>query len=280
MTARSFGLWWGTVEGADIATLAEVAGAAGFGSISSTPAMYFDARARGASDDDLRELLARTGVTVAVIDPLIRGLPGSLDPESVARRFRSTFEYGADDAFRAAEALGARSINVAHYMGAPTPLDQLIDAIAAIGRDARDRGLQVLVEFMPEGGIRNLGDAAAIVAGVAAPNVAIMLDTWHLFRTAGSLDELEQLPPGAIGAVQVGDATAAAWGTGVDPPSADRLLPGQGVVPIREIVTIARRNNPDVVVGIEVFNRASIEASPSDRAAAAAAAMVATLTGV
>ena len=50
MTARSFGLWWGTIEGAGIATLAEVAGAAGFGSISVTPAMYFEARAQGASD--------------------------------------------------------------------------------------------------------------------------------------------------------------------------------------------------------------------------------------
>ena len=278
MTARSFGLWWGTIEGADITTLAEVAGAAGFGTISTTPAMYFDARAQGASDDDLREVLARAGVTVAVIDPLIHGLPGSRDPESVARRFRSTFEYGAQDAFRAAEALGAPFINVAHYMGAPTPLDQLIDAIGAIGADARARGLQVLVEFMPEGGIRNLSDAATIVAGVAAPNVAIMLDTWHLFRTAGSLEDLERLPPGAIGAVQVGDAPAAAWGTGVDPPSADRLLPGHGQVPIREIVAIARRNNPDVVVGIEVFNRASVDAAPLDRATAAAAAMIESLT--
>ncbi|MEO5842997.1 MAG: TIM barrel protein [Acidimicrobiales bacterium] len=273
MTARSFGLWWGTIEGADIATLAEVAGAAGFGTISATPAMYFDARARGASEDDLRRSLARADVTVAVIDPLIHGLPGSRDPESVARRFRSTFEYGAHDAFHAAEALGATSINIAHYMGAPTPLDQLIDAIGTIGRDARDRGLQVLVEFMPEGGIRNLSDAATVVAGVAAPNVAIMLDTWHLFRTSGSLADLERLPPGAIGAVQVGDAPAEAWGTGVDPPSADRLLPGQGAVPIREIVAIARRNNPGVVVGIEVFNRASIDSAPMHRATAAAVAM-------
>lgn len=277
MTARSFGLWWGTIEGAGIATLAEVAGAAGFSTISVTPAMYFDARAQGASDDDLRGLLARANVTVAMIDPLIRGLPGSREPESVARRFRATFEYAAEDAFRAAEALGSPSINIAHYMGAPTPLDQLIDAIGTIGRDADARGLQVLVEFMPEGGIRDLSDAATIVAGVGSPNVAIMLDTWHFFRTAGALDDLERLPQGAIGAVQVGDAPAAAWGTGVDPPSADRLLPGRGAVPVREIVAIARRNNPAVVVGIEVFDRASLESPPLTRARAAAAAMVDTL---
>jgi sugar phosphate isomerase/epimerase len=277
MTARSFGLWWGTVEGADIVTLAEVAGAAGFGSISITPAMYFDARARGLTDADLRAALVRADVTVAMIDPLIHGLPGSRDPASVARRFRATFEHGAADAFQAAQAVGATAVNIAHYMGAPTPLDQLIDAIGAIGRDASDRGLDILVEFMPEGGIRDLADAATIVAGVSAPNVAIMLDTWHFFRTAGALDDLEQLPPRSIGAVQVGDAAAAAWGTGVDPPSADRLLPGLGAVPVRDIVAIARRNNPDVVVGIEVFNRAAIDSEPMDRAVAAAGAMVGSL---
>ena len=277
MTARSFGLWWGTIEGVDIETLAEVAGAAGFGSISITPAMYFDARARGLSYSDLRAVLASADVTVAMIDPLIRGLPGSREPATVARRFRPTFEHGTTDVFQAAQAVGARSINIAHYMGAPTPLDQLIDAIGAIGRDASERGLEILVEFMPEGGIRDLADAAAIVAGVAAPNVAIMLDTWHFFRTAGELADLEQLPPRSIGAVQVGDAAAAAWGTGTDPPSADRLLPGLGAVPVRDIVAIARRNNPDVVVGIEVFNRASIDTEPMDRAAAAAGAMVGSL---
>jgi len=277
MTARSFGLWWGTVEGAGIATLAEVAGAAGFGCISVTPAMYFEALAQGSSNDQLRGLLAQAEVTVAMIDPLIHGLPGSPDPASMAPRFRATFEHGAEDVFRAAEALGARSINIAHYMGAPTPLGELIDAVGAIGRDAAGHGLQVLVEFMPEGSIRDFSDAAAIVAGVAAPNVAIMLDTWHFWRTKGQLADLEQLPPGAIGAVQVGDAPTAAWGTGVNPPSPDRLLPGHGAVPLREIVAIARQNNPDVVIGIEVFNRASVEAAPLDRATAAAVAMAGAL---
>src|SRR5205814_1248927 len=106
------------------------------------------------------------------------------------------------------------------------------------------------------------------------PNVTIMLDTWHFFRTSGELAQLENLPPGAIGAVQVGDAAAAAWGTRVDPPSPDRMLPGEGAVPVREIVAIARRNNPAVVVGIEVFNRSLIDSEPQARAEAAAAAMV------
>jgi sugar phosphate isomerase/epimerase len=273
MTAHSFGLWWGTIEGAGAETLATVAGDAGFGTISITPAMYFDARARGQSDDTLRGIFAHAGVTVAMIDPLIRGLPGARDPSSVPRRFRSTFEHDAADAFRAAEAVGAKAINIAHYMGAPTPIDALTEAVAAIASDAGERGLAVLVEFMPEGAIRDLADAAAIVGGAARSNVTLMVDTWHFFRTGGDADQLDALPPGTIGAVQVGDAPADAWNSGTEPPSADRLLPGRGAVPIRDIVARARRNNPDVVVGIEVFDRASIDADPLVRARAAASAM-------
>jgi sugar phosphate isomerase/epimerase len=257
--------------------LAEVAGTAGFGSISVTPAMYFTAREQGLSDGQLRELLAHANVTVAIIDPLIHGLPGAPDPASMGRRFRATFEHGEDDAFRAAEALGATAVNIAHYMGAPTPLGELSATIGEIARRAADRGLKVFVEFMPEGGIGDLAAAAEIVARVDAPNVAVMLDTWHFFRTAGELAHLEQLPPGAIGAVQVGDAAPDIWGIGARATSADRLLPGTGVVPIRDIVAIARRNNPSVIVGIEVFNRTSSELPALTRATAAAAAMLTSL---
>src|SRR4051794_16283255 len=160
MTGRSYGLWWGTIEGATLPELAEVAGAAGFGSISVTPAMYFAARDGGLSDAQLRDLLARADVTVALIDPLIHGLPGAPDPASMGRRFRATFEHGEDDAFLAAEALGATAVNIAHYMGAPTPLAELSATIADIARRAADRGLGILVEFMPEGGIGDLAAAA------------------------------------------------------------------------------------------------------------------------
>jgi len=273
MTVRSYGLWWGTIEGATLPELADVAGAAGFGSISVTPAMYFAAREAGLSDAELRDLLTRADVTVALIDPLIHGLPGAPDPASMGRRFRATFEHGEDDAFLAAEALGATAVNIAHYMGAPTPLAELSATIADIARRAADRALGILVEFMPEGGIGDLAAAAEIVARVDAPNVAVMLDTWHFFRTAGELAQLERLPSGAIGAVQIGDAAATTWGVGAKVTGADRLLPGTGVVPVRDIVAIARRNNPSVIVGIEVFNRASSELPALTRATAAAAAM-------
>jgi sugar phosphate isomerase/epimerase len=187
----------------------------------------------------------------------------------VGPRFRSTFEYGEDDCYRAADALRAGAVNVAHYLGAPTEVAELTDAIGAIAVRAAGRGLEVFVEFMPEGAIPDLATAAAIVAGVNTDNCRIMFDTWHHWRCGGRAEELRELPPGAIGAVQLSDALDDVHATWTQPPTRDRLLPGDGVVPLGEIVRLARANRPDVLLGLEVFNRAFADLPFDERAARA-----------
>ena len=235
---KSLGLWWGTVEGAGIPELAGAARAAGFDQISVSPPLYFAARASGATDAELRRVLSDNGLSVAMLDPLIRGLPGSPLPEQVARRFRATFEHGEVACFRAAA-----------------------------------RGLEVWIEFMPDGGIPDLATAYEILRTVGSPNLGLTIDTWHLFRTGIEVEELRRLPPGSIRALQVADAHADLRGTGTKPPSADRLLPGAGATPLREIVAIALENHADVAIGVEVFDRARLAQPPLERAQAAARAL-------
>jgi sugar phosphate isomerase/epimerase len=260
--------------------LAASASRAGFTDISITPSMYYIARAQGCTDAELRAELDDHGVSVAVIDPLIRGLPGSLSPDAVGPRFRSTFEHGEDDCYRAAEAVGAQAINVAHYLGAPTALGVLTDAIGAIAARAASHGLDVLVEFMPDGSIPDVAAAAAIVGGIAADNCSVMFDTWHHWRCGGGLDELRTLAPGTIGALQLSDAQTDVWNTGPNPPTRDRLLPGDGVIPLAEIVTIARSTRPDVVIGLEVFNRDFAQLPFDERAKRAKASLDAVLASL
>jgi sugar phosphate isomerase/epimerase len=268
-------LCWGTVESVDLLTLADAAAAAGFPTISVTPAMALAALAEAPSPAALARQVAERGVRVALVDPLMRGLPGCPAPDDVAPRFRSTFLAGEDDCYRVAEVFGARTLNVAHYMGAPTPVSALVDAIGAVARRAAGHGIGVLVEFMPEGSIPDLATAVAIVEGIAAPNVGVMLDTWHLYRTGDSIEAVRAAPPGSVHGLQLSDAAAETFGTGVDPPSRDRLQPGDGVIPIGEIVREVRRHVPDVFVGLEVLNRTFAERPPADRARAAAEAVTA-----
>ena len=268
MTLRSL-LCWGTVEGASVHELAATASRAGFTGISITPAMYFASLEQGRTDHDLRSELDDLGVSVLVIDPLISGLPGIPSPDDVGPRFRSTFVHDEDDCYRAAEAVGAGALNVAHYLGAPTEVTVLADAVGAIAARASLKGLDVLVESMPDGAIPDVTTAAAIVAAVGATNCGLMLDTWHHWRCGGDLVDLRTLAPMTVRAVQLSDALDDVRGSGARPPTRDRLMPGDGVIPLAEIVAIAQANCPDVILGIEVFNRELASRPIDDRSAPA-----------
>jgi sugar phosphate isomerase/epimerase len=270
---RALGLWWGTVEGADLEELARAACAAGCEQISVSPPMYFAARAGGRSDAELRHVLADCGVAVAMIDPLIRGLPGSPLPEQVPRRFRPTFEHGEDDCARAAEALSARALNAAHYLGAPVPRDDLADAFGGLAARAAARGLEVWIEFMPDGGIPDLASASALLQAIGTRNAGLTLDTWHLFRTGESLAALRSLPRQAIRALQVADARADLKGTKTQPPTADRLLPGRGDIPLREILALVLADHAGAAIGVEVFDRSALGRPAAQRARDALAAL-------
>jgi sugar phosphate isomerase/epimerase len=260
------GLWWGTVEGASLVDLIEAAGTAGFAQISVSPVLYDDARTAGHGDTELRQRLADAGVRVSTIDPMIAGLPGSRTPESVSKRFRATFEYDRAACFAAAAALEAPALNIAHYLGDPTPIPQLTDAIGTIARQGAAEGVAVLIEAIPEGGIPDLATAVQIVEGIDEPFVQLMFDTWHWWRTGASIDVVAGLAPGRIRTVQTSDAPAATRGTGVQPPSPDRLQPGEGVIPLVELLRLCLANNPAVEIGPEVFDRARMDEPAIERA--------------
>jgi sugar phosphate isomerase/epimerase len=116
------------------------------------------------------------------------------------------------------------------------------------------------------------------VAAVDHPGVGIMLDTWHLHRTSGTVDAVRALPPGTVHAVQLSDALDDAWGTGTDPPTRDRLLPGRGVIALVDLVDAVVATRPEAVISIEVFDQAVAGVPAADRARAAAAALGAVFT--
>ncbi len=248
-------LCWGTVMRAGLTELADHAGRAGFDAVSITPAMYADAVASGLSGAEMRRQLADAGVAVSLIDPLMSALPGSPDPATAGGRFGALFSYGEDDCYRIAEALDVPAINVAHYMGESVPVARLVDGFGALCERAGAHGLRVLLEFMPEGSVPDLAAALAIVRATGAVNVAVMFDTWHFFRTGGTLADLEGLAPGEVGGVQVSDAHAAQHGV-IAARVNSRLLPGAGSIPIAAVIDRVLRGASDPFIGIEVFSDA------------------------
>jgi sugar phosphate isomerase/epimerase len=259
-------LCWATIRRAGLLELADAAAAAGFSHITITPGMYERAR-RDAGGGALRGELERRGIGVAVIDPLMRGLPGVPRLEDVPGPFADTFRWDEHDAFAAALALGSPIVNVAHYMAAPSSHDEMVAALDRICRSGQEHGLSIALEYMPEAGnLRRLADAVELIDAVGATNLGIMFDTWHHLR---SLDESSSydLPARALDlvlAVQASDGGRSLRGAGVLRERVDRLLPGEGDIPLSRTLRAVLERHPQVVIGVEVISSSLDDLPPLD----------------
>ena len=80
------------------------------------------------------------------------------------------------------------------------------------------------------------------------------LDTWHFFRTGGRSEDVHALAPGTITALQVSDARAELFGVWENARVRDRMLPGDGDIPLVEILQAVFDAHPVRDVGVEVFD--------------------------
>ena len=250
---QHLGLCWGSVEEHGLLALAENASRAGLEFISIAPRQYAELRSQNVSDAELRARLADLGIRVCVIDPLVAPLPGVPDRADVAADVRWFFEASIEDCWRAGEAVGAAGINMSPYLGRSVPDDEFRDGIAQIAELNRAHGMTSTLEFVPTSSIRDLCSAARVTRGIDA--LSVMFDTWHFARSGGTVEQILALEPDSIGGVQISDWLPPVEGETYVPMSG-RLMPGDGCLPLREILVAIDDNSPGLDVGIEVFNSA------------------------
>jgi sugar phosphate isomerase/epimerase len=255
---------------------ADVAERAGFRRITARPYAFARALDDGWTEDSLRQRLGDAGIAVTMIDALTHALPGmravaDLDSKVTARLPPEVLDP-PDEAvcFRAAVALGASVVNVTHYLGEPTPLATLADAVGAVARRAASHGLRICLEFFPDSGLPDLSFAQSVVETCGEPNVAVLLDVFHLDRSGGTVADVRRLPPGAIAGIQLSDRVRPAPGA-AHVPLSGRLLPGEGELGLRDLVDAALENSPDATIDLEVLND-ELRNLPADTAAARLAA--------
>jgi sugar phosphate isomerase/epimerase len=259
------GICWGTLLKATLPGLIREAGANGFGTIAVTPPSYRRAREAGVTARDLRAMLADHGVRVTVIDPLMSQLPGAPALADVPEQYREGFRHDEAYGYEVAEALDAKVLNIAHFLGRKVPLAEMADAVGAISERAAKRGFSVSLEFIPDTGLPDLVTTAEIVRMAGSPNLGVLLDTWHYARSGGTLEQLAALPPGTIKAFQLSDRVAPPPGTSYVPMSG-RSFPGEGELPLAEIIRLAVANNSALTAELEIFS-AALAAMPPDEAA-------------
>lgn len=279
------GLGIGNFLTASLPEIIDLAARHGFPTVTVRPMAVLQALAAGDSQETLRRRFTDAGVRPTLLDGLSSALPGVPPPESMDPAIRALLPIDAlyppdeESCFRCAELLQLPVINVIHYRGPELPLEQMADAVGALCDRARARGFVVSLEFVPTTGLRNLPFTQAVIAVSGAANCGITLDFFHLDRTDGTAADIRKLPPGLIRNIQVSDRTPQPPGTPYKPLTG-RKLPGEGQLPLRELITAALENSPNATIDIEVLNE-ELRALPmdvaADRLAAAGKAWIASL---
>jgi sugar phosphate isomerase/epimerase len=159
-----------------------------------------------------------------------------------------------------AAALGAGFVNA---ICEDPDLSRLADEFAGLVAAARPYGIRPVVEFMAYRSVRTLGDATAVVAGSGGGG--ILIDALHVQRCGVGLDALRELNPALVTYVQLCDAPAAAPADEIAEARSGRLLPGDGELPLSELLAAL----PD---GIPVAVEAPQPGAAHDPAAFAARA--------
>jgi len=222
-----------TVFDAPLEQKIALAAAGGFRGITLWLHDYLQARERGLDDSAIRRLLDDSNVKVAGIDCLLDWLPGDQVPDAAV--FRAT----EDDLYRVADAVGGEFINVAQAFGSSVDVGQAADILGAICTRAAARDLDVTLEFIPWSGIRDLSTANAIVGATGMANARIAIDAWHFFRGASSFEELRRTPGERLANIQLNDGPAQAW-PDITAEASDRLLPGDGELPLQALISAIR----------------------------------------
>lgn len=149
----------------------------------------------------------------------------------------------------AANALGARRLSVC---GDDPDQSRLVANFVALCDLAAEFDMGIDLECMAWRTVSSLPLAVQIVEAAACPNGGVLVDALHLSRTGGAPAALRDIAPGLIQSAQLCDAHAERpLGNEaiIREARSQRLLPGTGALPLRELVAAL----PDhAVLSVEV----------------------------
>jgi len=214
----------------------------------------------------LRETLARladTGVSV-------------FDTEFL--RFEPELPIGIPEGFLEVSArLGAQYVLV---MSAEPVEARTLDRFVQLCDRAASYNLNVCLEFAIYTGVRTLAHADEMVARSKRSNAYVLIDALHFSRSGGLPAHVATIDPARFRYAQICDAGPDMPGP-TDTPAlvrearTGRLLPGEGVLPLKELVAALP---PDLPLAIEAPCRATASLPALERARRAHRAL-ADLTG-
>jgi len=131
--------------------------------------------------------------------------------------------------------------------------------------------VKLAFEFLGFGwcSVRTLDQCREIVAETDRDNVGLVLDTCHFHAGGSTLSSIDRVDPRKLFIFHINDVEERPKETIED---AHRLLPGEGVIPLGDILERLSRTGFDGLCSVELFRPAYWERDPEELARAAHAA--------
>lgn len=145
-----------------------------------------------------------------------------------------------------------------------------------------DHGVSIAVEVLgvkeglssrldgPQFVADSLSDGLRLIADVGASNLGVVFDAYHWYVAGGTMEEVDAAAQGAVRIVHVNDAPKGDPGVLSD---AERLLPGDGVLPWPKFAAVLDAGGFDGFFSVEVFRRELWELPPREAARRARSAI-------
>ena len=251
-----------TVPDAPFEARVVAAAAAGFDGIGLRPGDRTRAHQAGLSDADLQAMLRDGGLDVVEID-VISGWGGTGEQQASARRHEQRV-------FELADALGGRHVTVVGDV--EVSRDRVASTFADLCDRAAAHDLGVGLEYLPWTTVPDLPTALRIVEDAGRPNGRVVIDSWHHFRGADDIHQLEDVPAELVAAVQIDDAGPRQDDVPLVEETMDRQLPGDGTFDLRSFLRALRHVLATTPLCVEVISPRLAVMPPTKAVALAAAA--------
>ena len=150
-------------------------------------------------------------------------------------------------------------------------VSESVRVLDEMGQIADRHGVGLAFEFLgqPRCSVQRLDQAAEIVNQLGRANVGLVLDSFHFYAGGSRLEAIDALDPQQLFVFHINDAEDLPRGELEDK---HRLLPGLGILPLREIVAALARIGYDRVTSVEIFRPEYWERDPLELAQDALAA--------
>jgi sugar phosphate isomerase/epimerase len=130
--------------------------------------------------------------------------------------------------------LGAKKIKIGGGVfeeGEPD-LPAMRTALASSCERAAPLGIDIVIEFLPFASINTIKRGLALFDGLGTTNGGLLVDTWHIQRGGMTAEDIRQIPPEFLRAVELDDAGPEVLGSLFNDSTHYRRLCGEGSIDI------------------------------------------------